>query len=111
MISHLYHATVDRVIDGDTLICNVDLGFHCYAKVHVRLLGINTPELNSRDQMERLKAQDAKLFLTNMLKDKTFVLRSSKTEKFGRWLGEIFIDDLNVANVMLFNGLGVPYEP
>jgi len=48
-----YKIEILRVIDGDTVEARVDLGFHTFVVEKMRLWGINTPELHSRDEQER----------------------------------------------------------
>ena len=79
-----YQATVHRVIDGDTVILNVDLGFSTYRRVTVRLKDVMAPELSEEFGLEA-KAKLVSLLLTE-LTIKTF---KDKTEKYGRYLGVI----------------------
>jgi len=44
-----YKAIVDRVVDGDTIDCTIDLGFSVWKKIRVRMEGINAPESRTRD--------------------------------------------------------------
>lgn len=55
--TYTYHATLEKVIDGDTLLVNFDLGFFISVKEKVRLIGINAPELNTK------KGKDAVAFI------------------------------------------------
>ena len=55
-----YNAICERVIDGDTIIANVDLGFDTWKKVRVRFAGINTPETRTRDKEEKERGLKAK---------------------------------------------------
>lgn len=98
-----YRARVDRVVDGDTLIMQIDLGFHITAKVSVRLLNVDTPELRSKDPDERQRAQSARAF-TNVWCNESvrnpriadpwaewpFVITTQKADSFGRWLGRVW---------------------
>ena len=45
-----YNAHVERVVDGDTIDCTIDLGFSTWKKIRVRMEGINTPESRTRDK-------------------------------------------------------------
>jgi len=98
-----YRARVDRVVDGDTIIMQIDLGFHMTAKVSVRLLGVDTPELRSKDPEERQRAQFARSFtdvwcneavgnpkITDPWVEWPFVISTSKADSFGRWLGRVW---------------------
>ena len=62
-----YPATIDRVVDGDTIDVNIDLGFSIILKKQrVRLLGINAPESRTRDLVEKEKGLAAKAKVQEM---------------------------------------------
>lgn len=84
-------ATVVRVIDGDTFIADVDLGYHVTMTESFRLLGVDTPE---RHGATKDAGEAARLFTALWLGDRgnQVWLRSHKTEKFGRWLAEVYDD-------------------
>lgn len=88
---YCYKAKVTRVVDGDTLDCQVDLGFKIVVHLRVRLARIDCPEPRSKDADERMRAQDATAFVKKTLRDwnYTVLLRSRKPGSFGRWLAEI----------------------
>lgn len=82
-----YTATLDRVIDGDTVVLNVDLGFHMKANLTFRLLGINAPEMHG---VTHDKGQASKDFLVNLLKDvKKLTISTHAQDKYGRWLAKV----------------------
>jgi micrococcal nuclease len=98
-----YRAKVDRVIDGDTIVMMIDLGFHMTAKVSIRLYGVDTPELRSRDAKEKEAARNARAFTevwcneavgnpkpSDEWADWPFVVTTSKSDSFGRWLGYVW---------------------
>lgn len=90
MLTYCYEAVVQRVIDGDTVIVDVDLGFAIWTSMRCRLAGINAPELFTGDQKEA--GQKAKEFLMQLLPvgSKVF-LKSSKFEKYGRALVDLWV--------------------
>tara|TARA_R110000787_G_scaffold14600_1_gene44918 strand:- start:1572 stop:1928 length:357 start_codon:yes stop_codon:yes gene_type:complete len=109
-----YHATIDRVVDGDTVDINIDLGFDVIlSKQRVRLLGINCPESRTRDLEEKKLGLAAKEFLQECLEEHggKVIIKTSldKKGKFGRLLGEIFVDDININNLLITEGHAVPY--
>jgi len=57
---YIYNAKCLRVVDGDTLDAQVDLGFDTFKKIRIRLVGINTPESRTRDLEEKAKGLAAK---------------------------------------------------
>ena len=93
---YIYYAELIRVIDGDTIEAMVDLGFHTWRKVTVRLYGINTPETRTRDLEEKERGLAAKKRLTELLKDGKFMLESQGIGKYGRCLGIIYVEDFEV---------------
>jgi micrococcal nuclease len=93
---YTYNAELIRVIDGDTIEAMVDLGFHTWHKVTVRLYGINTPETRTRDLKEKERGLAAKKRLIELLKDGKFMLESQGIGKYGRCLGVIYVEDFEV---------------
>ena len=89
-----YRCKVVRVIDGDTVDVDIDLGFGVWLhKERVRLYGIDTPESRTRDLEEKKYGLAAKEFLTKMLDDEGgIILKTHKDAegKFGRILGELW---------------------
>lgn len=106
-----YMALVTNVVDGDTVDVSVSLGFYMTAKLRMRLNSINTPELNATDLAVRARALQAKQWLTDKTLNKTFLIESHRTEKFGRWLVTIYNDDGTTVNQQLLdNKLADPYQ-
>lgn len=99
-----YHAKVTNVVDGDTIVVDIDLGFDVVlSNQNVRLLGVDTPESRTSDKIEKvfgLASKDyAKAFIENC--NKHVIIRTHKSddsEKFGRLLGEII--DPNTKEVL-----------
>ena len=88
-----YRCKIVKVIDGDTVDVDIDLGFGVWLKKErVRLYGIDTPESRTRDLEEKKYGLAAKAFLTGMLDDSDLILKTHKDErgKFGRILGEVW---------------------
>ena len=52
MQPYFYHAKIVKVYDGDTCTCEIDLGFNITRRVKIRLVGINTPEIRTKDLEE-----------------------------------------------------------
>lgn len=117
---YLYRGKVTRVVDGDTVDIEVDLGFYLKANIRFRLVGINAPEMNSADPAVRIAAVASTEYLTNLLGAQnptpmSVVLRSTKTEKYGRWLADLWIpaeepsSPLSVNSAMLVAGHATAY--
>ena len=111
---YTYRAVIVRWVDGDTVDCNVDLGFTVFALIRFRLLGVNTPETNRIASREAGKAAQA------YAEDKApagsrVLVKSRKTGKYGRWLGEVYPLDSNdsptvsVNDMLLESGHAVAY--
>ena len=85
-----------RVVDGDTIDVDIDLGFDISFTSRVRLAGIDTPESRTTDKKEKALGLEVKQRLKDLLsKSSNVVIRTQKpdsTEKYGRILGWLFID-------------------
>tara|TARA_B100000700_G_scaffold279710_1_gene328858 strand:- start:361 stop:828 length:468 start_codon:yes stop_codon:yes gene_type:complete len=92
-----YRCTILRVVDGDTVDVDIDLGFGVWLrKERIRLYGIDTPESRTRDLVEKVFGLKAKEKVQNWLPvGSTQVLQSEKDSagKFGRILGKFKIFD------------------
>ena len=87
-----YQCELIKVVDGDTIDCYIDLGFNMKTKKRVRYMGIDTWESRTRDLDEKKKGLAAKARNKELLEAGVFKLKSFGTGKFGRVLGEIFVD-------------------
>tara|TARA_R100000742_G_C4256608_1_gene74481 strand:+ start:238 stop:606 length:369 start_codon:yes stop_codon:yes gene_type:complete len=90
---YTYKIKLDRVIDGDTIDAEIDLGFDISVKKRIRFVGINTPESRTRDLEEKAKGLAAKDRVRQLLEGtNTIQLNSHGIGKYGRVLGELHID-------------------
>tara|TARA_B100000287_G_scaffold7774_1_gene7653 strand:- start:38 stop:448 length:411 start_codon:yes stop_codon:yes gene_type:complete len=108
-----YKVDVTRVVDGDTVDVDIDLGFGMiYKKQRVRMKGIDTPESRTRDLEEKKFGLASKAFLKEQLKDQEIELVSHDKGKFGRILGELFIGSsaYSVNQLMIDNHHAVLYD-
>jgi|TARA_R100001443_G_scaffold9108_1_gene18678 micrococcal nuclease len=88
-----YKISLLRVVDGDTIDAEIDLGFDIKVKKRIRFLGINTPESRTKDLEEKAKGLAAKDRVKQLLEGcKNITLNSHGVGKFGRCLGEIQLD-------------------
>jgi len=96
-----YVKKVTKVVDGDTIDVEIDLGFDISFSSRVRLAGIDTPESRTTDKMEKALGLEAKSYLKNAIdKAKTVVIKTEKidsSEKYGRILGWVFLDGSNIS--------------
>ena len=109
-----YRCKILRIVDGDTVDVDVDLGFGTWMhKERVRLLGIDTPESRTRDKEEKKRGLISKAFLKDKIKlAKKLTIKThkgSETGKFGRILGEVFADGVNLNQMMCNDGYAVQY--
>jgi micrococcal nuclease len=89
-----YRCKVVKIIDGDTVDVDIDLGFGVWLKKErIRMFGIDTPESRTRDLEEKKYGKAAKEFITGMLDDEGGIVlktRKDKEGKYGRILGELW---------------------
>lgn len=102
-----YTADVLRVIDGDTLELNIDLGFKVYLTRSCRLAGLNAPELNSADPIIRTQAQKSRDALSSLLLDERVQIHSRSLDKYGRPIVTITAKGLIVNDWLIENGYAV----
>ena len=111
-----YHVkNLTKIVDGDTIDVDIDLGFDISLSSRVRLAGIDTPESRTSDKIEKALGLESKEYLKKKFKDaKTIVIKTEKmdsSEKYGRILGWIFIDDnpVSVNQQMIDDGYAWGY--
>ena len=91
-----YKISVIKVVDGDTIDAEIDLGFDIKVKKRIRFLGMNAPESRTRDLEEKARGLAAKDRVKALLEGcKNIQLHSHGIGKFGRCLGEIFLDTVD----------------
>ena len=107
-----YSCGITRIVDGDTVDAEIDLGFDITYKSRVRLYGIDTPESRTRDLDEKARGKLAAKFLSDAIlhADKLVIqTKLDKKGKFGRVLGVIVADDVDLNQAMIDNHLAVAY--
>ena len=111
---HEYKCKILRIVDGDTVDVDVDLGFGIWMhKDRVRLLGIDTPESRTRDKEEKRFGLLSKKYLQDHYPVGSMaVLRThkDKTGKFGRILGELVWEDSTINKIMVDEHYAVLYN-
>jgi micrococcal nuclease len=110
---YTYKAKLVRVIDGDTIDAEIDLGFNVVIRQRIRLYGIDTPESRTRDLEEKERGLAAKQRLTEIL-PKEFIVKTmlNKRGKFGRILGVLYInteDKTSVNDMLVEEGHAIQY--
>ena len=90
---YTYKISPLKVVDGDTIDAEIDLGFDIKVKKRVRFMGINAPESRTKDLEEKAKGIAAKDRVKQLLEGcENITLKSHGVGKFGRCLGEIMLD-------------------
>jgi micrococcal nuclease len=111
-----YRGSVVKIIDGDTLDIDIDLGFDIWHSIRVRLNGLNAPETRTSSVEEKEAGLRSKEFVKTWLDNRGYkvLLHTIKdgTEKYGRILAEVYdstgYDNLN--NDLIKEGFAVPYN-
>ena len=103
---------VVKVYDGDTItiICYYPTYNSPLFRFPVRLNGIDTPEIKGKTEEEILVAKEARDALSNLLLHKVVTLKNIGTEKYGRLLADVYLDDLHLNQYMLDKKLAVKYD-
>lgn len=103
---YYYNATVDRVVDGDTIDVTIDLGFNVWIKERLRLYGLNTPETRTKDLEEKERGLKAKKYVENQVNSNSGQIQvlSLGRGKYGRVLAEIWVGKNNINELLISNG-------
>jgi len=113
-----YRVKIKRVVDGDTVDVDIDLGFGVWlTNERVRLYGVDTPESRTRDKVEKIYGLAAKDFVKKFCDDKVGMILKTKTYdskgKFGRIMGELWritdYADKSVNEYLIEKHHAVPY--
>jgi len=109
---YIYNAKCIKVVDGDTIDAQIDLGFDTHKVIRIRLVGINAPESRTRDLEEKTRGLAAKQFVIDILKKhhNNFILHSQGVGKYGRCLGEIFLGDVKLNELLITEGHATAYN-
>jgi micrococcal nuclease len=103
-----------RVVDGDTIDADIDLGFDISLTKRVRLSGVDTPESRTTDLKEKALGLEVKEWLKKKLDGKKNILIKTElpdsTEKYGRILGRLYVDDVCLNDRMISDGYAWTYD-
>ncbi len=115
-----YNVRIDRVVDGDTVDCWIDLGYNLQIHKRIRFSGVNAPETRTRDKEEKKRGLIAKDWLIKKIdpkvvgSSKDIILKSYEYGKYGRVIGELFIVSgsrkQSINKMMLAEGLVTEYD-
>lgn len=107
-----YAAVCDRIIDGDTIVANVDLGFRVHALLPIRIRGMNAPELATPEGktasaylLEAIGAVRSSLTPVDLI-----VVSHRWQQSFARWVANVYVagTGVDIADVMIGAGHAVP---
>ena len=120
MEKYIYRGKLERVVDGDTIDALIDVGFDIWIKKRIRYSGIDTWESRTRDLEEKAKGLEAKarnkeLLMEVSSKPGYFRLKSFGVGKYGRVLGEIYVEDkegkqYNINKTLISEGHAYIYD-
>ena len=104
-----YKALVLSIYDGDTMTLLIDTGFDIHTKQKVRLYGIDTPELRTRNKKEKALAKDVRDYLREMLQGKFVEINSREKGKYGRYLVDIYYNNMHINQHLIEKGYAKSY--
>jgi micrococcal nuclease len=105
-VPYIYRGKVIKIVDGDTVVIQIDLGFNMTMIDSFRLYGINAPEMSTQ------AGKDTKLYLGYILPLNSEIVvqtHKDKREKYGRWLAKIFFNDLDINFELIRTGHAVTF--
>jgi len=107
---------ITRVVDGDTIDASIDLGFDIALEKRIRLAGVDTPESRTSDANEKKYGLEAKEWLKHKVENAGHILIKTElpdsTEKYGRIIGHLFINDQEASlnDQMIVEGYAWIYD-
>lgn len=105
---YTYRAEILRVVDGDTIDARIDVGFRMTTEQRLRLLGVNCPETKGATREAGLAAS---AYTRSAILGKTVLIRTAKSDVFGRWLAAVYLEDGTDFNASLLEkGFAVPFR-
>ncbi len=103
-----------KIIDGDTFDCVLDLGFDVLLEARIRMARIDTPASRTRDLIEKQFGLASKKYLIERIEAAQDIIVRTELDnekgKFGRILGTVYLDDVDVNQQMIQDGYAVGYH-
>lgn len=96
-----YRGIITNVVDGDTLDIEILLGFGAKLKLRLRLNRINAPEVRGKERDQGIKSTH---WITNKLLNEEVIIHTEKGDAFGRWLAEVYLDNICINDEMVSLG-------
>ena len=104
-----YQAKVVNVYDGDTIWVAIK-HLNKYIKIKIRLEGIDTPELGTKNFKEKEKAIDSRDYLKHLINNRIIKLKCGNFDKNGILLGKIYFKNICINNIMIETGHAIAYD-
>ena len=105
-----YNASLLRIVDGDTFDAMIDMGFSCFCKQRIRILGIQCPEIHTKDAEAKAGGIAASYYAHEIMDSASqLVIRTVSKDSFGRWLADVWSDGKSVGDRMLAAGHATVY--
>jgi len=108
-MDYTYKAHVIGVYDGDTITVDIDLGMSTWKKnVKLRLARIDTPEVRGKERAQGLQVRD---YVRVLILNQEVIIKTTKdkTGKYGRYLTEVILGDMNLNDHLLELGMATKY--
>jgi micrococcal nuclease len=106
--------SVHKVVDGDTIDADIDLGFNISLTKRIRLADVDTPESRTSNTYEKKLGLEVKQWLQKNLDGKKEILIKTElpdsTEKYGRILGRLYVDGVCLNDRMIEEGYAWEYD-
>ena len=108
--------SITKVVDGDTIDADIDLGFDISLTKRIRFAGIDTPESRTTNLKEKAMGLESKEWIKKALEGaKDIIIKTEKpdsTEKYGRIIGHLFINgqETSLNNQMIAEGYALAYD-
>ena len=111
LTSNFYKVQLGKVIDGDTFKVYLACRYKVFCRaVSVRVRGIDTPELKSKDPAEKERAKQARQFTRDFLTNRKITLKQCSKDKYFRLLCNVYADGKSLSSALLEAKLAVPYD-
>jgi len=102
---YIYSAIITRVIDGDTVVLDIDLGMGAWMhEVHCRLGGIDAPEIRGNERRHGLMAMEYLISISGFNGSVIIKTHRDKTGKYGRYIVDLWHDGTNLNQRMIDDG-------
>lgn len=103
---------VIKVYDGDTITiaCKLPYAESPWYRLPVRIYGIDAPEIKGSTEEEKCMALEARDYLSDLILNKEVRLENIATEKYGRLLANVYIDNINISELLIKERLAIKYD-